>query len=203
PSRAANADDAAQLGARHRGRNARLARRADGEAGDRGQARRVGGVDSHRVRRGGRPRHAAVGSVEEADRRRRPRALRAGGALRGGRAWTGLLVLEGAAAARAGHEAGDRAARGTCEGAVERPRAAAARPATPDSPPAVPAPRPSNNAPGGSVLRTSAAPADKPEAGPATRAPVNAPLPALLKDAVPRVTAILVSRDRRFATVEG
>jgi hypothetical protein len=32
---------------------------------------------------------------------------------------------------------------------------------------------------------------------------VNAPLPALLKDAVPRVTAILVSRDRRFATVEG
>ena len=28
-------------------------------------------------------------------------------------------------------------------------------------------------------------------------------MPALLKDAVPRVTAILVSRDRRFATVEG
>ena len=86
---------------------------------------------------------------------------------------------------------------------VRDTRAAAARPAPPDSPPAVPAPRPSNNAPGGSVLRTSAAPADKPEAGPATRAPVNGPLPALLKDAVPRVTAILVSRDRRFATVEG
>ena len=28
-------------------------------------------------------------------------------------------------------------------------------------------------------------------------------MPALLKDAVPRVTAILVSRDRRFATVDG
>ena len=29
------------------------------------------------------------------------------------------------------------------------------------------------------------------------------PMPPLLKDAVPRVTAILVSRDRRFATVDG
>lgn len=28
-------------------------------------------------------------------------------------------------------------------------------------------------------------------------------MPALLKDAVPRVTAILVARDRRFATVDG
>jgi hypothetical protein len=28
-------------------------------------------------------------------------------------------------------------------------------------------------------------------------------MPALLKDAVPKVTAILVSRDRRFATVDG
>jgi hypothetical protein len=28
-------------------------------------------------------------------------------------------------------------------------------------------------------------------------------MPALLRDAVPRVTAILVSRDRRYATIEG
>jgi hypothetical protein len=28
-------------------------------------------------------------------------------------------------------------------------------------------------------------------------------MPALLKDAIPRVTAILVSRDRQFATIDG
>ena len=28
-------------------------------------------------------------------------------------------------------------------------------------------------------------------------------MPALLKDAVPRVTAILVARDRRFASIDG
>ena len=50
-------------------------------------------------------------------------------------------------------------------------------------------------APGG--LNTPAIPADKPEAA------RNRPLPALLKDPLPRVTAILVSSDRRFATVDG
>jgi hypothetical protein len=50
------------------------------------------------------------------------------------------------------------------------------------------------------ALNTPAIPADKPEAG--AGAP-RGPMPALLKDAVPRVTAILVSRDRRFATVDG
>jgi hypothetical protein len=60
------------------------------------------------------------------------------------------------------------------------------------------------------ALNTPAIPADKPGAGATSEAPppgaVNAPrgpMPALLKDAVPRVTAILVSRDRRFATVDG
>ncbi|MEO6236752.1 MAG: hypothetical protein ABIQ52_07100 [Vicinamibacterales bacterium] len=33
--------------------------------------------------------------------------------------------------------------------------------------------------------------------------PVQRPMPVLLKDRLPRVTAILVSRDRRYATVEG
>lgn len=38
--------------------------------------------------------------------------------------------------------------------------------------------------------------------GPATPGVVRGPMPPLLKDAVPRVTAILVSQDRRFATVD-
>jgi hypothetical protein len=42
--------------------------------------------------------------------------------------------------------------------------------------------------------------ADKPEAPPAVRQ-VSRAMPELLKDPVPRVTAILVSSDRRFATV--
>lgn len=40
--------------------------------------------------------------------------------------------------------------------------------------------------------------ADKPEAGPAR----TAPLPPLLKDPLPRVTAILVADERRFATID-
>lgn len=47
-----------------------------------------------------------------------------------------------------------------------------------------------------SGLNTQAIPADKPEAA------RNRPLPALLKDPLPRVTTILVSSDRRFATIE-
>jgi hypothetical protein len=59
------------------------------------------------------------------------------------------------------------------------------------------------------ALNVPAVSTDKPEAGaartppPGVSAAPRAPMPPLLKDAVPRVTAILVSRDRRFATVEG
>ncbi len=52
--------------------------------------------------------------------------------------------------------------------------------------------------------------ADKPATSPATPASSPAgpgsargPMPPLLKDAVPKVTAILVARDRRFATIAG
>jgi hypothetical protein len=58
------------------------------------------------------------------------------------------------------------------------------------------------------VLDTAAHPADKPDAVPA-RAPDNrtgaspsGPMPELLKDPVPRVTAILVSSDRHMATID-
>lgn len=47
-----------------------------------------------------------------------------------------------------------------------------------------------------SGLNTPAVPADKPEAA------RNRPLPALLKDPLPRVMTILVSSDRRFATID-
>lgn len=50
--------------------------------------------------------------------------------------------------------------------------------------------------PGG--LNTPSAPADKAEAGPRAGR-----MPAPLKDPVPRLTAILVSNDRRYATIEG
>jgi len=43
--------------------------------------------------------------------------------------------------------------------------------------------------------------ADKPQASNAELTEISRPLPPLLKDAVPRVTAILVANDRRFATV--
>ena len=59
-----------------------------------------------------------------------------------------------------------------------RPRAEVSPPATP------------------SGLNTPAVPADKPEAA------RSRPLPALLKDPLPRVTTILVSSDRRFATID-
>ena len=52
------------------------------------------------------------------------------------------------------------------------------------------------------ALNSPALSADKPETRPAARTPLG-PLPPLLKDPVPKVTAILVSRDRRFATVDG
>lgn len=58
---------------------------------------------------------------------------------------------------------------------------------------------------------SSTAATDKPAAAPAMPAPSRAignakadgdrPLPPLLKDAMPRVTAILVANDRRFATI--
>ena len=73
-----------------------------------------------------------------------------------------------------------------------------------------PGPRPQNPDPRSSALNTPAVTADKPGADSTVRAFAagqdgggTRPLPALLKDAVPRVTAILVSRDRRFATVDG
>ena len=50
--------------------------------------------------------------------------------------------------------------------------------------------------PGG--LNTPSAPADKAEAGPRTGR-----MPAPLKDPMPRLTAILVANDRRYATIEG
>lgn len=73
----------------------------------------------------------------------------------------------------------------------------APRPSAPAPRAADPAPRASDVAPpGGSGLNTPAVPADKPEAA------RNRPLPALLKDPLPRVTTILVSSDRRFATID-
>lgn len=93
------------------------------------------------------------------------------------------------------------------------PRAAdpAPRAATPAMSASAPAPRASDSAlrpsdpaprapdparPAGSGLNTPAVPTDKPEAG------RNRPLPALLKDPLPRVMTILVSSDRRFATID-
>ena len=83
------------------------------------------------------------------------------------------------------------------------------RPPASATPPAVSAPPPVARA-SSTGLNTPAVPADKPGTEVAARAPSpgatgagRGPMPALLKDAVPRVTAILVSRDRRFATVEG
>ena len=49
-------------------------------------------------------------------------------------------------------------------------------------------------------LNSLRAPTDKPGAAPAVRAPAE-PMPALLTDPVPRITALLVAGDRRFATV--
>jgi hypothetical protein len=81
------------------------------------------------------------------------------------------------------------------------------------NPPAVsvPAKRTESNPRASSTgLNLPVVPADKPEAGVAARVSspgaagsLKGPMPPLLKDAVPRVTAILVSRDRRFATVDG
>jgi hypothetical protein len=80
--------------------------------------------------------------------------------------------------------------------------AAKAAPSNPRAVSARPAPGPALNSP--------ASPADKPEAGGAGSPPsavsaaaLRGPMPALLKDAVPKVTAILVERDRRFATLDG
>jgi hypothetical protein len=68
-----------------------------------------------------------------------------------------------------------------------------------------PASRPSSTG-----LNTPVPSADKPEAGSVARtaAPVKADVahvlpPAPLRDAIPRVTAILVSRERRYATIDG
>jgi hypothetical protein len=65
----------------------------------------------------------------------------------------------------------------------------------------VTAKKPESNRP---ALNTPAVSADKPDARvpPGTAAP-RGQAPPLLKDPVPRVSAILVSRDRRFATVDG
>ena len=52
------------------------------------------------------------------------------------------------------------------------------------------------------TVSTSSVPADKPPAGTA-RAPARRPPPVPLKDPVPRVMTILVSGERRFATIEG
>jgi hypothetical protein len=82
-----------------------------------------------------------------------------------------------------------------------KPIAAALPPA---SPPAVsvPAKKPESNP---TTLNTPAVSADNPDArvpAPAGAGVPRGPAPPLLKDAVPRVTAILVSRDRRFATID-
>jgi hypothetical protein len=95
-----------------------------------------------------------------------------------------------------------------------KPNAARPRDIAPPSTPAPPGPpvtastpaaRPSSPA-----LDTPAVPADKPGAGLAVRPAVPGvggfsprPIPELLGDAVPRVTAILVSPTRRYATIEG
>jgi len=103
------------------------------------------------------------------------------------------------------------------------PPAVSAPPAPRTNPPAVIAP-PRAEAPSSAALNPGALPADKPgagstsisssvrspQAGVAVRAPLpggtglaRGPMAALLRDAVPRVTAILVSRDRRYATLDG
>jgi hypothetical protein len=68
-------------------------------------------------------------------------------------------------------------------------------------PPAVsgPAKKPESNPAG---LNAPPAPADKPDAGRFVPRTPARPMPPLLKDPIPRVTAILVSADRRFATIE-
>ena len=59
-----------------------------------------------------------------------------------------------------------------------------------------------------SALDTAAHPADKPDSAPVRaadnrpRASPSSPMPELLKDPVPRVTAILVSSDRHMATID-
>ena len=62
-----------------------------------------------------------------------------------------------------------------------------------------PAKRPESSPAG---LNAPPAPADKPDAGSNVRRTPARPMPPLLKDPIPRVTAILVSTDRRFATIE-
>ena len=89
---------------------------------------------------------------------------------------------------------------------VPAPRASASKP------PAVNPPAPAVSLPpkggrytaGTGALNTPAVSADKPDARvPLGIAAPREPAPPLLQDPVPRVSAILVSRDRRFATVEG
>jgi hypothetical protein len=78
---------------------------------------------------------------------------------------------------------------------------------------AKPAPAPSTPA---AALHTPSAPADRhgaataPRAEPkvptvsdAKRPAASKPLPALLKEPIPRVTAILISSDRKLATIDG
>ena len=71
---------------------------------------------------------------------------------------------------------------------VGKPNPPAARPAAPDAQAARPAP-----------LNPPPPAADKVDAASAARS--TAKLPELLKDPVPKVTAILVSADRRLATI--
>jgi hypothetical protein len=73
--------------------------------------------------------------------------------------------------------------------ALNPPAPAADKPATGTSFPASSAPR------AASVVQTAAV-----QTAPAVQ---RGPMPALIRDAVPRVTAILVARDRRFATIDG
>lgn len=89
--------------------------------------------------------------------------------------------------------------------AVNAPRPAEVRPTTPAVPGVIP-PSSAADKPGAGPSRTGAAGAAPEPAGsnhPAEAAkPVERPLPPLLKDPMPRVTAILVANDRRFATVD-
>ena len=78
------------------------------------------------------------------------------------------------------------------------------------APVALPRPRAVRQAAtGGRALNPPPVAADTPEAvvvstrPPTAYIPTQRPMPVLLKDGLPRVTAILVSRDRRYATVEG
>jgi hypothetical protein len=99
---------------------------------------------------------------------------------------------------------------------LEPPRPAPA--SVPPAPvhPVITLPRPDTPAPGPSplppkppALNTPGISADKPDVAPAagvrpTRTAGTGPeTPALLTDAIPKVTAILVSKDRRLVTVEG